>query len=68
MADENSDKINTVCNKRTLEENLELEHERENCKKKRFDGCNEFHLVEVLAEDARSKTLILHLQGDTIFS
>ncbi|CAB3992359.1 m7 diphosphatase [Paramuricea clavata] len=63
MADSRSDEINSSCNKRRLEANLVLENENEECKKMKYEAMNDFQLVKILAEDARNKTLILHLQN-----
>jgi hypothetical protein len=63
MADGRSDEINSSCNKRRMEANLVLENENGECKKMKYEAMNDFRLVKILAEDARNKTLILHLQS-----
>ncbi len=70
MAEARSDETNGSCSgqgtashKRRLEVNSELENEDEQCKKTKYEAMNDFQLVKILAEDARNKTLILHLQS-----
>ena len=53
----------TVCHKRKLEGSQFSKSEDENCKKTKSEAMNDFELVKILAEDARNKTLILHLQS-----
>ena len=53
----------TACHKRKLEGNPFSKSEDEKCKKSKSEGMNDFELVKILAEDARNKTLILHLQS-----
>jgi hypothetical protein len=54
---------NSACSKRKFGGNVVSESDDEKCKKKKFEAMNDFELVKILAEDARSKTLFLHLQS-----
>ena len=66
MAEAGSDQRNSLCtvtHKRRLEGESVLENETEKSKKMKYETMDDFQLVEILAEDARNKTLILHLQG-----
>ena len=52
---------------RAQKRGLEDDDDNLNCKKKkdeRKEAISDFKLVKVLADDARNKTLILHLQGN----
>ena len=46
-----------------LDGNLVKEVDDKNCKKKKIEAMKDFKLIKILGEDARNKTLILHLQG-----
>ena len=67
MAEAGSDHRNSLgtvnTHKRRVEGESILENETEKSKKMKYETMDDFQLVKILAEDARNKTLILHLQG-----
>lgn len=62
-SDDEKNSLCTVSHKRRLEAKSVLGNETENRKKMKHETLNDFQLVKILAENARNKTLILHLQG-----
>ena len=53
----------TSCYKRTLEGDVVSKSDDEKCKKTKYETMNDFEFVKILREDARNKTLFLHLQS-----